>query len=249
MHQTKAIFFDLYQTLIDVDAKKENEGRKTGFEKVIIPYLLQKGISKSEASLAPSYYSDELQAFYKERDIELFQHSFPVILSKIFSRNYNLPISEAEINDLVYEFRKMSRGYLRLYEGVREALEALSGHYTLAIASHTQGIYTERELGELDILRYFKYRIYSSEIGFKKKSNNFYQKCLEVVGLNPKDCAMVGDNLYEDMYMANQNGIHTIWIINPLTKDKNEKGVFKPEANLPIKSIRHLPNIMMKILG
>ncbi len=246
--QTKAIFFDLYQTLINVDASKEKEGKEAGFEKIIIPYLLQKRIIESEASLALSYYSDELQIFYKDHDIELFQHSFPAILSRVFNRYYSLVISEAEMSDLVYEFRRISRGYLVLYEGVREALEALSVQYILAVASHTQSIYTERELEELDILRYFRYRIYSSDIGFKKKSNAFYQKCLEAVGLDPKDCAMVGDNLYEDMYMANQNGIHTVWIMNPLTKGRNKVEV-EPEASLPIESIRNLPNVILNILG
>lgn len=201
MH-TKAIFFDLYQTLINVDASKEKEGKKAGFEKIIIPHLLRKGVRESEASLIPSYYSDELQTFYKNHDMRLFQHSFPAILSKVFNQYYSLVIPDTEMGELLYEFRKISRGYLMLYEGVREVLEMLSAQYILAVASHTQGIYTERELEELDILQYFRYRIYSSDIGFKKKSNNFYQKCLQVVGVDPKDCAMVGDNLYEDMYMA-----------------------------------------------
>ncbi len=246
--QTKAVFFDLYQTLINVDAIHEKEGNKVGFQKIIIPYLLQKGIIKSEASLVLSYYFDELQAFYKDHKIELFQHSFPAILSNIFNRYYGFIIPESEMNDLIYEFRKVSRGYLVLYEGAREMLKALSAQYVLAVASHTQSIYTERELEELDILRYFKYRIYSSDIGFKKRSNAFYLKCLEIVGLDPKNCVMVGDNLYEDIYMANQNGIHTVLIINSITKNKNTMEI-KPEAALPIKSIRNLPNIILKILS
>lgn len=245
---TKAIFFDLYQTLINVDASQEKEGKKTGFEKVIVPYLQQKGISESDASLVLSRYSDEQQAFYKDRDANLIQHSFPAILSKVFSKYYNLVLFETEMSDLVYKFRKISRGYLNIYEGVREMLETLSTQYILVVASHTQGMYTERELEELNILQYFKYRIYSSDIGFKKRSNSFYQKCLEVVGLDPKNCAMVGDNLYEDMYMANQNGIHTIWIMNPLTKDKN-KAEIESEASLPIESIGDLPNVVKKVLG
>lgn len=59
---------------------------------------------------------------------------------------------------------------------------------------------------------------------------------------------MVGDNLYKDMYMANRNGIHTVWIMNPLTKDKNKAEV-KPDARLPIASIGDLPNVIMKVLG
>lgn len=247
MH-TKTIFFDLYQTLINVDASQERKGKEAGFEKTIVPYLRQKGISEPEASLVLSHYSDELQAFYKNHNIELFQHSFPAILAKVFKGYYDLQISEAAVGDLIYEFRKISRGYLMLYEGVREALEELSAQYTLAVASHTQGIYTERELEELDILKYLKHRIYSSDIGFKKRSDNFYQECLRIVGLDPSDCVMVGDNLYEDMYMANINGLHTVWIVNPLTKDSH-KAEFEPEASLPIESIRDLPNVIKRTLG
>lgn len=246
--QTKVIFFDLYQTLLNIDAVKEKEGSKAGFEKIITPYLQQKGISESNASLVLLHYSDELKTFYKDRDIELFQHSFPAILSTVFNRYYGLVISDAEMSDIVYEFRKISRGYLMLYEGVREMLEILSAQYILVVASHTQGMYTERELEELDILQYFKYRVYSSDIGFKKKSNAFYQKCLEVVGLDPKNCVMVGDNLYEDMFMAHQNGIHTVWIMNPFTKDKN-KSEIEPEARLSIESIKDIPSVIKKILG
>ena len=247
MH-AKAIFFDLYQTLIEVDASREKEGKKAGFEKIIVPYLRQKGISEREASLVLSRYSNELQTFYKSHDKEIFQHSFPAALAKIFNEYYGLAISDAEMNDLIYEFRKVSRGNLTLYDGVREVLDVLTVYYVLAIASHTQGMYTERELDELDILQYFKYRIYSSDIGFKKTSNKFYQTCLEVVGLNPKCCVMVGDNLYEDMYMASQNGMHTVWVMNPLTKEKNKTEI-EPEASLPITSIKDLPNIITKVLS
>lgn len=247
MH-TKVIFFDLYQTLISVDASREKEGKKAGFEKVIVPYLRQKEISGVEASLVLSRYSDELQTFYKSHDEEIFQHSFPAALTKIFNEYYGFAISDAEMNDLIYEFRKVSRGYLTLYDGVREVLEALSAQYILAVASHTQSIYTERELEELDILRYFKYRIYSSDIGFKKTSDKFYQSCLEVVGLDPKDCVMVGDNLYDDMYMAGKNGLHTVWVVNPLTKEKNKTEI-EPEASLPIEFIKDLPNIITKVLS
>ena len=247
MH-TKAIFFDLYQTLINVDVINEKEGKEAGFEKVIIPYLLQRGVSDSEASLISSRYSDELQIFYGKHDSELSQHSFPTILSKVLSTYYGLAISDSAMDDLLYEFRKISRGYLMLYDGVRDMLDILSSDYVLVVASHTQGIYTERELEELNILHYFKHRIYSSDIGFKKKSDNFYKKCLEVVDLDSKNCVMVGDNLYEDVYMAHQSGIHTIWIMNSLTKDI-VKAEVEPEASLPIESLGDLPGVIRKVLS
>ncbi len=244
---TQAIFFDLYQTLLDVDFSQEKEGKNNGFEKIILPFLLVKKINKTEASLIQSYYDNELKAFYADHNINLCQHNFATILSKTFNKHYGLVISEAELDDLIYEFRKISRGYLMLYPGVQEVLETLSKQYILIVASHTQGVYTKRELEELAILHYFKHQVYSSDIGFKKRSDNFYQECLKAVKLEPHNCVMVGDNLYEDIYMAARNDIHTIWIMNPLTKDKNEANV-EPEAKLPTESILDLPKIIKKVL-
>jgi len=244
----KAVLFDLYQTLINVDTSREKEGKEAGFREIVVPYLRQKGTPEPEASLVQQRYSDELRNFYKDHDSKLYQHNFSATLSIVFNKHYGLDVSDAEINDLIYEFRKISRGFLTLYEGVREALNALLSRYTLAVASHTQGMYTERELEELDILQYFRHRIYSSDIGFKKTSDKFYQSCLEIVGLDSGDCVMVGDNLYEDMYMARKNGLHIVWIINPLTKNKRGAEI-EPEASLPIEDIQNLPDIIDGILG
>lgn len=242
----KAIFFDLYQTLISVDASREKEGKEAGFRKIVVPFLLKKGVSEPEASLVQMHYADELQKFYKDHNNEIVQHNFPAVLSAVFRNHYRLEIPEAEINDLIYKFRKISRGFLTIHEDAREILATLSSNFILSVASHTQGMYTERELEELDILQYFKHRIYSSDIGFKKTSDKFYQSCLATVNLDARSCVMIGDNLYEDMYMANRNGLHTIWILNPLTKD-NTKVAFKPEASLPIADIKNLPELAIRL--
>ena len=245
----KAIFFDLYQTLINIDISNEKGGQKTGFEKVLCPFLLKNGVRESDASQLESYYSNELKLFYSEHDKEIFHHSFPFILSCVFSTYYKLTLSDKELYDLIYEYRKISRGHLALYSGVREVLEILSEHYTLVVASYTQSAYSERELEELDIRHYFNYCVYSSDLGFKKKSDKFYEKCLETVNLKATDCAMVGDNLYDDMYMANRNGIHTIWIINPLTKKEKSEIEVTPDAAIPIESIKGLPSVIARVLA
>ena len=245
MHK-KAIFFDLYQTLLSVDAAGEKQNSQLAFETIIVPYLTEKGVTASEAALVTNYYADEMQSFYEAHDSQLHHHNYAAILTTVFKKYYDLILSETEMSDLIHEFRKISRGYLELYEGVPEVLAALSEKYTLVVASYTQHAFTARELADLDILKYFTHTVYSSEIGFKKRANEFYQHCLKTVQLEPKDCVMVGDHLYEDMYMANQNGLHTVWIINPLTKDRAEANV-KPDASLPIESIRELPQVIATV--
>lgn len=241
--KNKTIFFDVYQTLMNVDSENEKASMKAGFAEVLIPYLQQKGASDEEAALLPSRYSDEVQAFYQDRDKSVHQHSFPGILTHTFDKYYGVKASGAEISDLLYASRKISRGYLKIYDGVSEALETLSKNYTLIIASHTQGAFTDHELKELGIRKYFTKTIYSSDIGFKKTSDEFWQRCLEAAGQSSQDCAMVGDNLYEDMFMANKHNVHTVWLVNPLTKDKFPADI-EPEAQLPIESWRELPDVI-----
>lgn len=244
--KNKAVFLDLYQTLIDIDAANEKSNTKLGFETIIAPYLQEKGASRTEALLVLSHYSDEVKAFYEKNNIKQYQHNFRTILIAVFDNYYKITTSNEEINDLIYEFRKISRGYLNIYDGVSKMLATMSRDYTLIVASHTQGVYTERELEDLGIRKYFKNCVYSSDIGYKKTANAFYQKCLEIAGLEAKNCVMVGDNLSEDVSMAHQNGIHTVWIVNPLTKDMNPITV-EPDARLPIESIENLPNIVKTI--
>jgi HAD superfamily hydrolase (TIGR01549 family) len=245
MHK-KAIFFDLYQTLLSVDAAEEKQNSRLAFETVIVPFLIEKDVAASDAALVMTHYADEMQSFYDAHDSKLHHHNYVDILTTVFKKYYKLILSESEMSELIYAFRKISRGYLDLYDGVPEVLAALSENYTLVVASYTQHAFTARELADLDILKYFTHCVYSSEIGFKKRANEFYQHCLKTVQLEPKDCVMVGDHLYEDMYMAHQNGLHTVWIVNPLTKDRAEATV-KPDASLPIESIRELPHVIASI--
>jgi len=244
--KNKAVFFDLYQTLIDIDAANEKSNTKLGFETIIAPYLQEKGASRTEALLVLSHYSDEVKAFYEKNNIKQYQHNFRTILMAVFDNYYKVTASNEEINDLIYEFRKISRGYLKIYNGVSNMLATMSRDYTLIVASHTQGVYSERELEDLGIRKYFKHCVYSSDIGYKKTANEFYQACLEIAGLEAKDCVMIGDNLSEDVSMAHQNGIHTIWIISPLTKDIYPATV-EPDAQLPLELIKSLPDIVRKV--
>lgn len=237
----------MYQTLVETDIKNNKELTKNAFEKIFVSYLLHKGIENSEARHFQSLYDQELDSFYKTHDKETEHHNFVTIVSETFRKHYGLDINKQALKDMVYEFRKIGRGYAKLYPGVKEMLEALSRDYILIIASYTQGAYSERELKELGIRKYFAHCVFSSYLGFKKKSDNFYKKCLEVAQTDPSDCIMVGDSLSEDVFMAKRNGMRAVWVINPQSKDKEILGVV-PDASVPIELIYTLPTIIRKMI-
>lgn len=243
----KVIFFDMYQTLVDTDTKNNKKLTKNAFEKIFVSYLSHKNIENSEASRFQSLYDQGLDSFYETHDKETEHHNFVTIVSETFRKHYGIDVNKQELDEMVYEFRKIGRGYAKLYPGVKETLEALSKDYTLILASYTQGAYSERELEELGIRKYFSHCVFSSYIGFKKKSDNFYKKCLEVAQTDPSNCIMVGDSLDEDIFMAKRNGMRTILVINPLSKESEIPDV-APDASVPIELIHTLPIIIRKMI-
>ncbi len=213
----KIIFFDCYQTLVDADIDKKSQkvNEQKGWE--VFVNLLSKnyGINISASDFV-SFLDQRKADFYAGKDRTTYHHDLKAIIEEVLEKDLKHSISSEVVSSLIYEYRKVSRGYAKLHHPkVTEVLAALAEKYTLSIASYTQSSFTKLELEELGIVKYFSYFVFSSDIGFRKESVEFYKKCLEAVGKEPGDCVMVGDNYKEDVLIPSQLGINTIWIKNP----------------------------------
>jgi phosphoglycolate phosphatase-like HAD superfamily hydrolase len=69
-----------------------------------------------------------------------------------------------------------------------------------------------RFLTALDLLDMFDYVISSADVGKTKKEGGLYDEALRVIGADPTDCLMMGDNLHSDCVNANKHGIRACWI-------------------------------------
>lgn len=218
----QVIFFDCYQTLLDIQLDKENQktNEQQGWEEFVNLLVKNHGI-KIGAGDFVNLLEKRKADFYSDKDKTIYHHNLRVLISEVLEKNLKNKLSEDEVSFLIYEYRKISRGYAKLYPKVAETLAKLSEKYILSIASYTQSSFTQPELKELGIEKYFSYFIFSSDIGFRKESPEFYKKCLEVVGKNPKDCVMVGDNYREDVLVPSQLGMKTVWIKNTVTHSKH----------------------------
>ncbi|MDO8593955.1 MAG: HAD family hydrolase [bacterium] len=218
----KVIFFDCYQTLLDIRLDKENQkiDEQRGWEE-FVNLLAKNHAIKISASDFVTLLEKRKADFYSDKDKTTYHHNLRVLISEVLEKDLKNKLSEDEVSFLIYEYRKISRGYAKLYPKVAETLAKLSEKYILSIASYTQGSFTQPELKELGIEKYFSYFVFSSDIGFRKESPEFYKKCLKVVGKNSTDCVMIGDNYREDVSVPSQLGINTVWIKNPDTHSKH----------------------------
>lgn len=241
---SKVIFFDLYQTLLDVKISSTDPIVKLKEELVGWEAFTEKlgkyGITISANEFLELYEKRRDDFYSANRDIKIHHHNMQVLVDEVLEKDFHIQRSPEELLDLVYIYRKVSRGWLRLYPGVFETLSALSKEYALSTASHTQGSFTQLELRELNIEKFFSYFVYSSDIGLRKESPDFYNRALEIVGRNVEDCVMVGDNYDVDVLIPKQLGILSVWIKNPLTSSRYpmEK---EPSNSLALENIGELP--------
>ncbi len=241
-HSSKVIFFDLYQTLLDVKLSTSNPGHEIrgwdAFAKELSKY--NKKISGLEFQ---KLYVKRRDGFYSNNSKEIFHHNLFKITSNVLKEDLRLKLSKEEIIELIYVYREASRGHLRLYSGVFNTLSHLSKEYILSTASHTQGSFTQPELYKLDIEKFFSYFIYSSDIGYRKESVKFYEQALEIVGKEATDCMMIGDNYDADVLAPQQLNIRSIWIKNHITS--NQHLIKKdPPNTLNLENFEKLPELI-----
>ena len=237
------IFFDLYQTLVDVNINEENaeKNEANGWE-VFARSLKKHGKDVTSAELLSVYEKRKADFYSSGQDRH---HDFLEIISSILKDNYGLRLSKDEMIELLYEYRKVSRGHVYLYPKVLKVLSYLSEKYILAIASHAQKSVSQKEMEELGIKELFSYLFFTSEVGYRKSSPKFYEQCLKVVKRDSSDCIMIGDNYAQDVVVPQQLGMKAIWVKNPLTQDEHfiEK---EPRYSIAIGEFEKLPELIIE---
>ena len=247
----KVILFDIYQTLIDIDVSAENKKRNNirAWEK------FAESLDKYSAHTTSSELlelSDRRKAiFYIGKDKNIRHHNFCEIMTKVLNDDLGLNIPQDKVCSLIYEYHKTARGFARLYPQVYETLAQLSEKYILLTASYTQRCFTQPELEELGIEKFFSHFVYTSDVGFHKQSPRFYQQCLEIVDKSANDCVMIGDNYDVDVLVPQNLGMKTIWVKNPITVNQYHDLVSKGPKGyiIDIEEFARLPEVVRKIFA
>lgn len=81
---------------------------------------------------------------------------------------------------------------------------------------------------------------------FGKPSKHMVEMALEMVGLQPECCAVVGDRLETDIRMAKEHGLTAILVLSGVTKSTDLRdALFQPDYVL--QSIAELPELDLKL--
>jgi putative hydrolase of the HAD superfamily len=128
---------------------------------------------------------------------------------------------------------------------IKETLAKLKGMgLKLGILSNTfiSAMSLDRQLGQLGMLEFFPYRLYSYQFPFRKPDRRIFEAAIAKIGESAENILFVGDRIYTDIRPALKAGMRTA-----LKSAYTNQGKELPEGAFKIELISELPGIIEKI--
>ena len=205
--QTKWIFFDCFNTLLDFF---DPEGDETGIKPVLhIP--VESGYFSSKEDFYLRYITWRDQHFSKHLEEVLLDDRFDRVLrqSETYPKDKNLVIQT-----MIDTFEKTFPSGVRLAPGVTQMLDKYSGNLKMGVVSNFFLHGTPAQLlDRFGLSHYFEFIINSAEEGIKKPAREIYEIAVRRAGLTDKEhdqVLFVGDNLECDVLGPQRFGMQAI---------------------------------------
>lgn len=225
--------FDLYGTLADIHT---DEWQPELWEKTAALYTEN----------GAKFTADELRKCYFDlinEENEKVQRSHPdykyidIKIENVFRKLYeskNVVPDDEMIENTALFFRRGSREYIRLYDGIAELLNELKKCGKVYLLTNAQRSFTWDELGELGIRNIFDGIIISSDEECCKPDVHFYQAIIDRYNLDPKKTIMVGNDPDTDVRGGLSVGFDTLYIhtnISPTFDESTGSTYVIPDGN------------------
>ena len=210
MKELKAIGFDLFNTLITMEAPALKEAlerlvrslKKSGF------VVEEEGFKASHREAAERYL-EECKQDGKET------HNRYWISSALGDHGYEVKPDDPRISDAVEAYFTAFYDYSRLIPGTREMLGKVSSTYRVGMLTNfTHGPAARRIIGQLGLEPLFDVIIISGEIGFRKPNPLVFKKLCGRLGVLETQIMHVGDDPEADVLGALHAGIQPVWVVH-----------------------------------
>lgn len=209
------LIFDLYGTLVDIHTD-ENE---LAWEKTAL-YCGYYGAPYTGPTLQADFMAEmsrrEAQA---GQSYEMFPDiPFDSVLADLLRKKGVIERTEELALNAAQVFRISATEYIRLYDGVLDALAALRKQgFRLWLLSNAQRAFTAYELRYLGLTDQFDGIYLSSDYQCRKPDVRFFRALLEEQGLDPQKCLMIGNDRETDIAGAQAAGLSTLYMHTNLT--------------------------------
>ncbi len=191
----RAVLFDVGGP-IDTEVMHEQQT-----DKVIRETLIAQGVEVSEADLAAA--SGFAVASFAP-------NAYATMAWKLSGES--VPVTRAVLAALEAssDARREARGRLEMRPGVPEMLATLAGRGLLLGLAANQPARVVADLDGFGAGQYFSHREVSGHHGYRKPDVRLFLRACEDLGVEPRECIMVGDRIDNDIAPANLLGMGTV---------------------------------------
>jgi putative hydrolase of the HAD superfamily len=205
----KAILFDLYGTLIDIETDESLEEIYRG----IAHYLTYHGVHLHRGDVQQRYY--EIMKQQKEARGEEYPEIDVEAIWNAFLEQWGIESADKRgqlATVLAQLYRGISRKRLQLYPSVKTVLDELRARYDLALISDAQPCFALPEIQAVGLAGYLHPVIISAHYGYRKPDRRLFEKALDILQLTPAEVLYAGNDMFRDIYGASRLGIKTIFV-------------------------------------
>ena len=209
------LIFDLYGTLVDIHTE---EDRNT-WERTAVYYGFY-GAQYTGSELKAAFEA-HMQARHAKagESYEVFPDlPCEVTFAQLFRDKGINENSDTLGFQAAQVFRLLSMEYIKLYDGVMEALHTFrSKGYRLWLLSNAQRVFTAYELRHLGLDDQFHDIFISSDYGCRKPDVRFFHALIQTHDLDIDKCLMIGNDRRTDIAGAKNAGLDTLYMHTNIT--------------------------------
>lgn len=207
----KNYIFDLYGTLLDIHT---DEGKEELWVQMARLYGERGAVYTPEGLKAA--YRDGCRKLESDLRRERQSENPEIEIGEVFSGLFiqkGVTAGREEIAGLAYRFRKLSRVYLRPYDGTVPLLGKLRAEgKKIYLLSNAQRLFTAPEIEETGIGGFFDDIFISSDFGIKKPEKAYIELLISRHGLRKEECLMIGNEVESDIAVADRCGVDSVLV-------------------------------------
>ena len=246
-----AVAFDLWETLITDSheaASRQERLRLDGIRAALRAAGLDPADEHLEAAYRHTWTRCQELYWSRDRDIpsrtqitHLIEHLLPA----------GDPLEEEILEAIEHAYVRPAIDHLpELVDGAQEILAELHGKFALGLISNTgrtPGWVLREVLQRLGVAEVFRVMVFSNEHGDCKPLASIFARLREGLDVPADQIVFVGDNLYADVWGAQQAGMRAVHFDPPargcaIGAPTREVGVVEPDG--AIHSLRELPALL-----
>lgn len=201
----RAVFFDLYGTLIDIRTDEDDPTVYT----TLSEFLAYAGVGIAPADLSREYRA-RVRAHLAQSGEPFPEVDVAAVFGEIMTEFRRPRSGGADPADVARLFRTLTRRRFAAFPGVHDVLTRLRGKYRLGLISDAQWVFTEPELAMTQLDGYFSVIVLSSRVGVKKPDVRPFAEAMAALETTPRASLYVGDNPSRDLVGARNAGMRCV---------------------------------------